>query len=267
VQKRLLSLILLVLFSMPVLAEEEVMYVTDKLYLGLYSEKGDKGEKVKTLVSGSKLFVDSIEGGYAQVETDQGVNGWVKKRFLVEKPPAIVQLKLLKAEQGQSVGQVIERQSLQSENKILKEKIALLEQSSTQSQQKMSVMQSELEQLKQSDDKESAVAIKTAVKTEVVDQDKEALCIKSATDDSEAKLAQELELSELKEKMQQAVTILSLNSLSTVKDSEDPLITSLKNNQMIGLGALLLLALLSFFVGAKWVSWRIRSKLGGDLVW
>jgi len=245
----------------------EVMYITDKLYLGLYSEKGDKGKKLKTLVSGSKLFIDKIEGRYAQVETDQGLSGWVKKRFLVEKPPAIVQLKRLQAEQGESVGQVIERQSLQSENRVLKEKIALLEQSYAQSQQKTNVMQSELEQLKQSGDKEAAVATKTAVKTEVLDQDKdkEALCAKSATDDSEVKLAQEL--LELKQKMQQAVTILSLNSLSTVKDSEDPLITSLKNNQMIGLGALLLLALLSFFVGAKWVSWRIRSKLGGDLVW
>ncbi|MDQ7074463.1 MAG: TIGR04211 family SH3 domain-containing protein [Gammaproteobacteria bacterium] len=238
------------------------MYVTDKLYLGLYSEKGDKGKKLKTLVSGSKLFVDAIEGGYAEVETDQGVNGWVKKRFLVEKAPAIVQLKLLQAEQ--SVGEVIEKQALQVENKTLKEKIALLEKRYAESQQKERSIQSELEQLKQNGAKDVVLESHTSVvKTEL--EDKDSVCTKSVADDSETNVSQELLA--LKQKVSQAVSILSLSPDEKMESSENPLLTSLKNNQMVLIGVLLLIILLSFFVGAKWVSWRIRNKLGGDLVW
>jgi len=252
------------MFSMPLLAEEKVMYITDKLYLGLYSEKGDKGKKLKTLISGSKLFIDTVEGRYAQVETDQGLSGWVKKRFLVEKPPAIVQLRLLQAAQGNSVGQVIESQNLQTENRQLKEKIALLKKQYAEGQQKANSMQSELEQLKQMGGNKAVDGAKEfAVKADILD--KEVLCIKSATDDSESKLAQEL--LELKQKMKQVVTILSLKPSSGVDDADDPLLSRLKNNPMVLIGALLLMILLSFLVGAKWVSWRIRSKLGGDLVW
>jgi len=249
---------------MSVLAEGEVMYITDKLYLGLYSEKGDKGKKLKTLVSGSKLFIDTVEGRYAQVETDQGLSGWVKKRFLVEKPPAIVQLKLLQAAQGNSVGQVIESQNLKTENQQLKEKVALLKKQYAEGQQKTNSMQQELEQLKQIGGKKAVDEVKkSVVKTDSLD--KEVLCTKSATDDSESKLAQEL--LELKQKMKQAVAILNLESLPVSVDVENSLFSSLKNNPMILFGGLLLMVLLSFFVGAKWVSWRIRSKLGGDLVW
>jgi len=162
------------------------------------------------------------------------------------------------------VGQVIESQNLQTENRQLKEKIALLKKQYAEGQQKTNSMQSELEQLKQMAGKKAVDEAKEAV-VKADGLDKEVLCIKSATDDSESKLAQEL--LELKQKMKQVVTILSLKPSSGVDDADDPLLSRLKNNPMVMIGALLLMILLSFFVGAKWVSWRIRSKLGGDLVW
>jgi len=250
------GLFIVALWSVSVQAAE-VMYVTDKLYLGLYSEKGDKGEKVKTLVSGSKLFIDLIEGGYAQVETDQGLNGWVKKRFLVEKPPAIVQLKLLQTEQDSGIKSVVEKQALQTENKALTEKNVLLEKKERASQKKITELQRELEQLK----KQSVPSPVMSAKTLNVN---EADCPKkSQMSDSES----EKELLELKQRLHKVAQILNISTSSQIEESEITLFDTLKNNPMILFGGLLLIILLSFLVGAKWVSWRIRSKLGGDLVW
>ncbi len=87
-----LTLILLFLFSVQSNAQqsENIQYVTGKLYLSLYQQADGGSSVLKSLVSGDRLVVLEIAGPYARVTTETGLEGWVKKGFLVKSKPASI---------------------------------------------------------------------------------------------------------------------------------------------------------------------------------
>ncbi|MEJ2345989.1 MAG: TIGR04211 family SH3 domain-containing protein [Gammaproteobacteria bacterium] len=82
-------------------ATAETLYVTDKLYLGLYSEPGNSGQSLGTMVSGTPLEVLAKSPGFAKVRTPDGKVGWTKTAYLVaEKPPRLQLDELKKSNDG-----------------------------------------------------------------------------------------------------------------------------------------------------------------------
>ena len=76
-------------------SEEEIrdiLYVTDRLRLSLYSQADSKSGTLQLLNSGDKLAILQISGNYALVITPNGKRGWVKRGFLVPEPTAILLL-------------------------------------------------------------------------------------------------------------------------------------------------------------------------------
>lgn len=76
-------------------SEEEIrdiLYVTDRLRLSLYSKADSKSGTLQLLNSGDKLAILQISGNYALVITPNGKQGWVKRGFLVSEPTAILLL-------------------------------------------------------------------------------------------------------------------------------------------------------------------------------
>ena len=76
-------------------SEEEIrdiLYVTDRLRLSLYSQADSKSGTLQLLNSGDKLAILQISGNYALVITPNGKQGWVKRGFLVPEPTAILLL-------------------------------------------------------------------------------------------------------------------------------------------------------------------------------
>ena len=73
----------------------ETYYVTDKLRLALYEEANNGGKQLRLLTSGDKLSLLNRTKFYAQVETEDGLIGWTKLGFLVDKvPPSFIAAKL-----------------------------------------------------------------------------------------------------------------------------------------------------------------------------
>lgn len=73
----------------------ETFYVTDKLRLALYEEANNGGKQLRLLTSGDKLSLLNRTKYYAQVETEDGLIGWTKLGFLVDKvPPSFIAAKL-----------------------------------------------------------------------------------------------------------------------------------------------------------------------------
>jgi SH3 domain protein len=94
-----LALIMGLLFAAS--AAAETLYVTDKLYLGLYSEPGSAGQSLGTMVSGTPLEVLAKSRGFAKVRTPDGKVGWTKTAYLVsEKPPRLQLNELQKRNDG-----------------------------------------------------------------------------------------------------------------------------------------------------------------------
>jgi SH3 domain protein len=75
-----------------------VVYVTDKLILGMKDNPEGKGKNLKLLRSGTKLEVLERQGPFSKVRTPEGLVGWAKTTFMVKDKPAILQLDILKDE-------------------------------------------------------------------------------------------------------------------------------------------------------------------------
>jgi SH3 domain protein len=100
--------------------EASTVYVDDKLYLGFYRSQEGSGKQFATAPSGTKLTLIEVGNAYSMVRTESGTEGWVKKKYLVETPPAIVRIKSLQ-QQAERTGELVDK--LRKENANLREEI------------------------------------------------------------------------------------------------------------------------------------------------
>jgi SH3 domain protein len=100
-------------FAISGVASAAPAYVSDVLYITLRTGQGDQYKILKTLKSGTKVeLIEKVSDQYAKVRMEDGTEGFVQHRFLIDEPTS--ELKLASAEAK------IER--LSRENKQLKEK-------------------------------------------------------------------------------------------------------------------------------------------------
>lgn len=90
------------------------VYVSDYLVITMRAGKGDSFKVVKSLSSGMVLEVIEADGEFVHVRTKDGLDGWVRKQYLSDKPVA----RGLVDEYSKKLEQ------LTAENKKLKETLA-----------------------------------------------------------------------------------------------------------------------------------------------
>jgi len=87
------TVLFLLAFSLPMWAHAQTQYVSDKLVIMLRSGQGNQYQILKALPSGSKLTVLEEEvNGYTRVETEEGLEGWVRSQYLIDEPIALYKL-------------------------------------------------------------------------------------------------------------------------------------------------------------------------------
>ena len=87
------TVLFLLAFSLPAWAQAQTQYVSDKLVIMLRSGQGNQFQILKALPSGSKLTVlQTEESGYTRVETEDGIEGWVRSQYLIDEPIALYKL-------------------------------------------------------------------------------------------------------------------------------------------------------------------------------
>jgi SH3 domain protein len=86
----ILSLVLFLGYSS--VATAQLRYVVDAIYITVRSGVGDEYKVLRTIKSGTRMQViqdgEGEDEGYMFVRLDDGVEGWVKKRYLVDQPIA-----------------------------------------------------------------------------------------------------------------------------------------------------------------------------------
>ena len=106
-------------------AHAEPLYISDKLVVNVYAEANPDSSKVATLDSGDALdAIEKVES-YTHVRLADNREGWIKSSYLTAQAPAIVRLKELEKERGNSTA-VPSAQSI-NEIKQLKERNAALQ--------------------------------------------------------------------------------------------------------------------------------------------
>ena len=78
-------------------AQSQTQYVSDHLVITVRTGQGAHFQIIKTLESGEHVKVLEVtDTGYTQIETSDGVEGWVRSQYLAEEP--VASEKLVRAE-------------------------------------------------------------------------------------------------------------------------------------------------------------------------
>jgi SH3 domain protein len=88
-----LWLCILGIFAISGVAAAAPVYVSDILYITLRTGQGDEFKILKTLKSGTKMeLIEKSDDKYAKVRMEDGTEGYVQHRFLLEEPTAELKL-------------------------------------------------------------------------------------------------------------------------------------------------------------------------------
>ena len=117
---RRFALGLILSLFLPTAAWANTRYVDDTLYLGFYKSADGSGGQFTSAPSGTKLTLIETRGDFSLVRTEKGTEGWVKTKYLVEAPPAVVRIKTLEKSAERADALVAEIELLQEENNYLR---------------------------------------------------------------------------------------------------------------------------------------------------
>lgn len=100
-------------------AETETVYISDTLRVGVRSEPDSRAIPIGVVTTGMRLEVLERQDNFIRIRTEKGLTGWIKDIYILEEPPAMIQLKQLKARQV-NVSSTLEE--LQQTVKLLEER-------------------------------------------------------------------------------------------------------------------------------------------------
>ena len=92
-------------------AEQNVVYVTDELRLGLYGTEETSGRALKTLISGTRLEILERSLMSIRIRTEDGDEGWVKTAYVLPTEPARRRLAALEELQAETAASLAERET------------------------------------------------------------------------------------------------------------------------------------------------------------
>lgn len=143
-----LSVFLLALLTIAATSLAQAAYVTDDLEVTLRTGTSTKHGIVRVLPTGTKVTVleNDTDSGYSRVRTDNGAEGWILTRYLVDNPPPKVRLGSVEAQLKET------RQQLQAAQEKLKEtnsKAANLDETRDQLAQENNKLKRDLEEIRQ----------------------------------------------------------------------------------------------------------------------
>lgn len=280
-------LITLTLFFHLPIAQAKTFYVTDKVLVGIYEQATTESTLIKALPTGTPIEVLERDGEYAKVRSPDGTTGWVESSYLIENKPAQLvvldltdqqkqlteQLSLAQAELDATQKQLVEAKSktnseANDQSKNLNNEINKLKNKSKQQQKELAATKKQLQNksqqhvaaIKQNKQLQESMAKSRKAKKNTPET-KPAALSKSEKPSSASK-----ELATIRAKNKQlTVTLnqvrdaLDLPSATASASSEEGV--TLKVLWLL-LGALIL-AVIGFIAGIKWLDWHNLKRHGG----
>jgi len=157
----------------PLAGGAETLYVTDKLYLGVYEQKG-KGQTT-SITSGTALEVLDDQGAWLRVRLPDSTEGWVKSKYLVDDVPAGIRLAEVEKE-------LETLRAADGEDDDVSERIASLGEEKSALEDSLSASQLELVELREALDAANAAAEAARVESEQLRADLDASVAQSDGD-------------------------------------------------------------------------------------
>lgn len=73
------------------------VYVKDSLRVGVRTEPGNAATPIAVVTTGMKLEIVESSGDYVKIKAPSGTEGWIKRTYVTEEIPAVIQLEGLQA--------------------------------------------------------------------------------------------------------------------------------------------------------------------------
>ncbi len=246
-------------------ADAETLYVTDRILLGLHERPDASSQLVTSLPSGTSVEVVLKQDDFVQVKSEEGVTGWANAAFLMAKPPAQQLLNNLNQQHTQ-VAQ--ERDKLRKElaqtEKALAEKEAELEKAQAQAQAPAPV-QEEAEPKAEAAEQDSEELEAARLELETLRAKLEEL--QAAAQSAEEVTGPDPELItklEQENKALRARIELALSNLTGEAAPAPEELAAIRPEFPLWYFAwIVVAAIVGFVIGALWLDYRQRSRLGG----
>ncbi|MEM7208589.1 MAG: TIGR04211 family SH3 domain-containing protein [Pseudomonadota bacterium] len=236
----------------------QTKYVDDTLYLGFYKESDGSGGQFTSAPSGTTVTVLETEGEFSLVRTEKGTKGWVKTKYLVDNPPAVLRIKALEEMASRADVLVKEVETLTEENNYLREEIdkLLLD----------PVMQ-------EADAMEDDGAMVLALSAQNLAKEHSLERLQIAIDEAMETLAatKNIVVPELQNgtimEQPESVTLINTDSDSSTLMAWDKILNILKSTSVLHYALLGVALVIGFFLGIVVLDRRIRAKHGGYRIW
>ena len=254
-------------------AQAQTYYITDKVLVGVYEEANAESNLLTTLPSGTPLEVIERSGSFARVRSPDGSNGWIENAYMIEhKPDQLVVLELtdkqkqadeqlalaqaeLRATQGQvnklklasnNTDQTDEINALTKQRKDLGEKLDRVRNQLSDEQKKSATAEKNITKFKQ-----QIVALKKSTPADT----KETLPEFNA--DTEHLLTENRELTETLNRVRGALALPTAPAAGVVENG------GLQVKMTSLWISIILLLVVGFVAGMKWLDWRNLQRHGG----
>jgi len=235
------------------------MYVDDTLYLGFYNTPDGVGKQFTSAPSGTKLTLIETKDNYSLVRTEKGTEGWVKSKYLVTKPPAVVRIKSLEQAAERAAALALEVETLNEENVNLRQEI-----------DSMLLVQSDDQEIERESTTDLEVADEPVPQLEPVDQQQLA-ALKAAIDNAMRALQ------DVSEAEEPSLNTPELSPMAFLfNDSEentaplmawDYILSVLRSMNLLHYSLLGATLVVGFFLGIFVLDRRIRRQHGGYRIW
>lgn len=252
---RFLTPLVFLLLSTPLQAE--ILYVDDTLYLGFYRSPDGIGKQFTSAPSGTKLTFIERKNNYSLVRTEKGTEGWVKNKFLVDKPPAVVRIKSLEREVLRVEALALEVDRLSEDNAFLRKRMDTVLAKSTAEETKPEIaLGPEVIAGQTPDqnlvDQQQLVALKTAV-----DEALEALQKVSETEQTTDQSEQSLKALFFSDSNEDTAPLMAWNNILSI----------LRAMNVLHYALLVVAIVVGFLLGLFVLDRRIRRQHGGYRIW
>lgn len=254
-------------------AQAQTYYITDKVLVGVYEEADTESGLLTTLPTGTPLEVIEHSGSFVKVRGPDGSSGWIENSYMIEHKPAQLVVLELTDKQKQADEQLT---LAQAEMRAMQKQIENLKQSGNNADQSEEInaltkqrknlgKQLDTTRNQLNDEKKKLTAAKQniaklkqqlkAIKNKAPSDNKPAL--QEVNADSERLLAENRALTATLNRVRESLALPAMPAPGVVENGG----LQVKMNWLWI--SIILLLLVGFIAGMKWLDWRNLQRHGG----
>jgi len=254
-------------------AQAKTYYITDKVLVGVYEDSNSDSALLTTLPTGTPLEIIERSGSFVKIRSPDGSNGWIENTYMIEHKPAQLMVLELTDQQKQADEQLA---LAQAELRAVQDQIDQLKQSggnSDQSDEIKSLSKQRKDLGKQIDRVRNQLSDEkkklTAANENIEKLKKQIVTLNNSKPEDSAAILKNFDADNEKLQAENAALTKTLDQIRTALELPPTPATGVVENGELPIKmtwlwlSIVLLLVVGFIGGMKWMDWRNVQRHGG----